>query len=303
MTLTYDDLIERYTAWAEAAEDVRAALILGSRARSDHPADEWADLDFLVFARNPEQFIQSAEWATDIAPAWLSFVERTGDGKSWERRTLYAGGLDVDVALDPVEWLHGIVQQDLPPDIVDIIRRGVRILVDKDGFLAQLKDKPLPETTLFKKPSEAEFRNATGDFWYHTVWCAKHLRRGELWWAKGGVDGYLKGLLQQMLEWHAHALKGEKYDTWLRGRFLEEWADPRAVAALPHTFARYDADDIAHALVATMELYRWLEDETALAWGFSVPRQGEDEAAKLARELLEPYNSSHTPMPISLARR
>lgn len=52
--LTYDDLINSYTAWAEASDDVRAALILGSRARIDHPADEWSDLDILVFARNPE---------------------------------------------------------------------------------------------------------------------------------------------------------------------------------------------------------------------------------------------------------
>jgi hypothetical protein len=103
------------------------------------------------------------------------------------------------------------------------------------------------------------------------------------------VDAHLKWLLQLMLEWHAHAQKGQKFDTWMRGRFLEEWADPRAVAALPSTFAHYDAGDIAHALIATMELYRWLEDETALAWGFSVPREGEDQAARLARELLNPY--------------
>jgi aminoglycoside 6-adenylyltransferase len=226
-----------------------------------------------------------------IAPAILTFNERTGDGKSWERRTLYEGGLDVDVALNPVERLQGMLQQELPPDITDVIRRGVRILVDKDGLLAQLQGRPLPEITLFRKPAEAEFVNAVSDFWYHTLWSAKHLRRGELWWAKGGVDGYLKWLVQQMLEWHAHAQKGEKYDTWLRGRFLEEWADPRAVQALPYTYAHYDADDIAHALIATMALYRWLEDETALAWGYAVPKEGEDETAKLARALLSPYGA------------
>ena len=290
MRLTYEDLIERYTAWAEATEDVRAALILGSRARSDHPADEWADLDILVFARNPEQFIQSAEWAMDIAPAWLSFIERTGDGKSWERRTLYAGGLDVDVALDPAEWLQGFLGEELPADVVDIVRRGVRILVDKEGVLAQLLQRTLPNTTLNPQPSEAEFVNATSDFWYHTLWSVKHLRRGELWFAKGCVDGYMKGHLQRMLEWHARAQKGERYDTWLRGRFLDEWADPRARQALPSIYAHYNADDIARALIATMALYRWLEDEAALAWGYSVPREGEDEAAKLARVLLSPYS-------------
>jgi hypothetical protein len=26
-------------------DDIRAAFIIGSRARADHPADEWSDLD------------------------------------------------------------------------------------------------------------------------------------------------------------------------------------------------------------------------------------------------------------------
>lgn len=282
--LTYADLTERLTAWATATPDVRAALILGSRARTDHPADEWSDLDVLVFAHNHEQFIHSADWATALAPHWLTFVERAGDGKTWERRTLYEGGLDVDVALNPAEWLEGILH-GVPPDIADILRRGVKVLVDKDGRLAQIRELPLPNTPLIPKPTESEFINAVSDFWYHTLWSAKHLRRGELWWAKGGVDMHLKGHLQRMLEWHAHAQKGDQFDTWLRGRFLEEWADPRAVAQLRDAFAHYDARDIARALLATMNLYRWLEDETAARWGYLCPRKGEEQAASLTKQI------------------
>ena len=173
--LTYETLIDRITDWADITSDVRAALILGSRARKNHPADEWSDLDVLVFACNPDQFVQSGAWATALAPTWLTFIERTGDGKSWERRILYEGGLDVDVALEPVEALDGI-SQDIPPDIADIIRRGVKILVDKDGQMAQVMKMQLPESILFQKPTESEFINAVSDFWYHTLWSAKHLR-------------------------------------------------------------------------------------------------------------------------------
>jgi len=286
--LDFDDLIERMTAWATEHPDVRAALVLGSRARTDHPADEWSDLDILIFTHQQEQFIQSAEWAKAIAPAWLSFSERTGDGQSWERRTLYAGGLDVDVAVNPVEWLDAM-QVEIPPVMADIIRRGVRVLVDKDGKLSHILSLPLPQACLFEKPDQPTFINTTSDFWYHTLWSAKHLRRGELWWAKSGVDMHLKWLLQQMLEWHAQALKGDGYDTWLRGRFLEEWADPRAVEQLKDSFAHYDANDIASALSTTMHLYRWLEDETAAKWGYSLPLDGERQAASLTDQLLKEY--------------
>jgi aminoglycoside 6-adenylyltransferase len=58
--LTFDDLTERIAAWAESHPDVRAALTLASRAHLDHLADEWSDLDMLMFAHHPDQFIQSS---------------------------------------------------------------------------------------------------------------------------------------------------------------------------------------------------------------------------------------------------
>jgi aminoglycoside 6-adenylyltransferase len=284
--LTYEDLIQRVITWAESNSAVRAALLLGSRARTNHPADEWSDLDVLVFAENPDQFIQSSDWVKTIAPFWLTFIERAGDGESWERRTLFEGGLDVDLAFNTPEWLDGI-QGEIPPIMVDIVRRGVKVLVDKDGNLARVLSMPMPDCSPSGKPSQHDFNNAVSDFWYHTLWSARHLRRGELWWAKSCVDMYLQGLLRQMLEWHAHALKGDGHDTWMRGRFLEEWADPRAVDQLKNTFAHYDAKDTARALRATMDLFRWLEDETVEKWGFSIPIDGEQHAARVTLHLLD----------------
>ena len=42
----------------------------------------------------------------------------------------------MDVAITPLSgWTS--LQENIPPDIVDIIRRGVKVLVDKDGKLTQ----------------------------------------------------------------------------------------------------------------------------------------------------------------------
>ncbi len=201
---------------------------------------------------------------------------------------LYEGGLDVDVAINPEEWLDEILQ-GIPPDVGDIIRRGVKVLVDKDGKLARIMKMPLPAEGIYQKPDQAKFVNAVSDFWYHTLWSAKHLRRGELWWAKSGSDMHLKILLKDMLEWQAHAVKGEQFDTWLRGRFLEEWADPRAVEQMRSAFGHYEAGDIARSLRVTMDLYRRLEDETAAIWGYSIPLEGEHEAAQKTLELLKRF--------------
>jgi aminoglycoside 6-adenylyltransferase len=282
----YERLLQRITAWSHKEPDIRAAMIIGSRARADHPADEWSDLDVLLFVRDPERYTRSADWVAGFGTVWLTFAERTPDGGAWERRVLYAGGLDVDFALNPAQWLEHMAANGLAPEMADVIRRGVRVLVDKDSLVGKILQLPLLDAAPFLQPSQAEFVSAVSDFWYHSLWSAKHLRRGELWWAKAGCDGRLKSLLQQMIEWHAHAMRGATHDTWMRGRFLEEWADPRAVEQLSSVFAHYDRQDIARALWATMELFRWLAVETAKRWQYIYPASSDQAVTDLVRQLL-----------------
>ena len=283
--LSYDNLAQRFVNWAQSEADLRAAMIIGSRSREDHPADEWADLDIVIFTSTPQRYIGSVEWLDNIDPPWLTFIESTPDG-GWERRALFAPGLDVDFAIIPAQYLDSLLNTTLPPMWVDIFRRGARILLDKDGAVAQLMQKPSPDAPLFQIPTETEFLNLVNDFWYHAVWTVKHLRRGELWWAKSGCDDRLKSLLRQVLEWHAHALKGPAYDTWMRGRFLEEWADPRALNELPAIFAHYDRQDIARATQRTMDLFRWLAIVVSQKWGFAYPTMGDQSATRLVEQIL-----------------
>ena len=79
----------------------------------------------------------------------------------------------------------------------------------------------------------------------------------------------MKRLMREMTECHARATHGPDYDTWHEGRFLDQWADPRAVAGLTNAYAHYEESDVRRALWATMELFRWLSVETAERLGAS----------------------------------
>ena len=309
---TFAALEARIAAWAEARPDVRAAMVLGSRARSDTPADAYSDLDLLLLATDPARYLDSADWLADLGVPRLTFVEGTAVGGGKERRVLFDGGLDVDFSVFPVALFAGLAplleHADLAavstrdnagqsPDVAraleladalgSVARRGHRILVDKDGILARVLAKinalPAPPTPL---PSEHEFAETASDFWYHTLWAARKLRRGELWIALRSCNGYLNGLLLRMLTWHARATHGPDYETWHDGRFLERWADRETLAALHDCFARYDADEVRLALLATMDLFRRLATETAAALALPYSADGGDYATSLVRTLL-----------------
>ncbi len=72
----------------------------------------------------------------------------------------------------------------------------------------------------------------------------------------------------------------------MRGRFLEEWADPRAMMELRGAFARYDTGEIWRALAATADLFRWVSVETAGRCGYAYPTFGAEQATELVHKLL-----------------
>jgi aminoglycoside 6-adenylyltransferase len=285
----YQKLEERLVRWAQREDNLRAALVFGSRARDDHVADAWSDLDVLLLARDPERYRSARDWVHQIGRPWVAFLEPTPDGNGYELRVLFEGGLDVDFCPDSIDRFWQMLQGDLSPVDADLLSRGVRVLVDKENLSGRLAALRL-ERAGAASPGEAEFLNAVNDFWFHAVWTAKRLRRGEIWRAKHCCDVYLKKLLLRMLEWHARASRGPHVDTWVGGRFLNEWADPRAIDALPAVFAHYDPDDIWRALLATMALFRWLAVEAAELLGYEYPYLGDDRATEWVQKYADGAN-------------
>ena len=92
----------------------------------------------------------------------------------------------------------------------------------------------------------AALAQLASDVWYHALWAAKKLRRGEVWVARACVDCYLQARLVELAALDARTLDPAA-DTWHGGRFLERWADERIVDGLWHSLTR-DRDDVPGAI-------------------------------------------------------
>ena len=288
----YQAIIDKFLAWAQGEENIRAAMVLGSRARADTPADEFSDLDLLVFARDIRPYVDSAGWVRRFGIVWLTFMEATADGRSLERRVLYQGGLDVDFSLAPVSLVMPMVEQGFPNDVRVTLSRGYRFLLDKDGLQARIGAcdlKPAPAA----HPGEGEFGELASDFWYHAVWTAKKLARGEVLLAKSVCDGLLKRQIRRMAEWQARAAHGLAYDTWHEGRFFEKWADPAIVRQLRGAYARYDGDEVWAALAATMEIFARSARETARQLKIDYSADSEQHAREFVSSLLHRFQNKN----------
>lgn len=268
----YGPIVQSFRRWADEDPDVRAALVVGSQARTDLPADAWSDLDVVVFHTDPRRLLASTDWFGRFGAVVLSVVEPTAVLGGLERRVLYSEGRDVDFSVFPSEAIPLIAASR---EGLEVLRRGYVVLLDKDQQLAKLR--PVLEGGSPERrglPTEERFQAGVADFWYHVLWTAKKLRRGELWSAKLGCDGYLKRQLAEMIEWQTLAV-GEGVDVWHEGRFLDRWADAAVRRRLPATFGGYEPRDLSRALRETGRLYSELARQVAGAQGWTYPADAE----------------------------
>jgi aminoglycoside 6-adenylyltransferase len=256
-----DLMCARVADWASAREDVRALVLVGSHARTQVPADRWSDLDFIFVLADAQPYLDDSRWVGEFGRPVLTFLESTLDGH-WERRVLYETGEDVDFVLFPASVVERLPTSE---GAAELLARGYRVLLDRIG-LAETLAAVASAWTPTGSPSERELRELASDFWYHALWTAKKLRRGEIFVAIECLDAYLKARLVKLLGWHARALD-PSVETWHGGRFLERWADPGALAALERAYAHYDLRDVARALWETIDLWQGVEEETARRLG------------------------------------
>ena len=246
-------------AWARAHEDVRALVLVGSLARTDAPADEWSDVDVVALVDDPARWLGDAEWVHELGEPVLTFLEPAAVGELVERRVLLKGGVDVDVVPVPVARADEL----LGPAAV-VFQRGYRVLHDEVGIADRLALLE-PADAEVSLPTASELEQHGADVWYHGLWTAKKLARGELWTAHGCLESYLRYRLVMLLRWRA-ALDGAA--AWHEGRFLEQWAGepPEPLAA---TYGTHDVEGIRGALWGLLDLAARLESELCERLGYA----------------------------------
>jgi aminoglycoside 6-adenylyltransferase len=287
-----DALLERFVDWAGRRDDIRAAIVVGSRARRDVPHDEFSDLDIPFFCTEPAKYTMRKDWLSDIGAPVVSFREPTSDGNNFEHRVLFEPDLDVDFVPLPAGDLNRLAAME--PEVAGRwlagkpgLTRGCLVVLDKDGIMPILVGLPTARGPT-PPPTADEYAETVNGFLYRALWTARKLRRGELWTAKESLDVGMKRLgLLPMLEWHAMAVFGDDHDTWHDGRFLEKWAEPSAAKRLPGTFARYDSADIGRALHSSMDLFRDLAAVVSERNGFEYPTSADTRIRDLVDRTLE----------------
>ncbi len=274
MSNKYDEIIRNFINFSKTCDEFRSAAIIGSRARTEIPADEFSDLDITILSNNPKKHIYSTNWLDEIGEVYITFVENLPFGNEKERRVMFSNALDVDFAIVPASQAEVMFSS---PEIISVFRKGFKILFDKDDLFSLLEiSSNETEQPKMKKPSEFDVQNTIQDFWYHCIWSLKKIQRGEYWTAKMCVDGYMKSLMLRMIEWDYQLNQTESKEIWHNGRFFEKWVDQEIQDEMKCCFSHYDKADIILALNNSMRLFSRVSKRVCKKLIFKYPQKAED---------------------------
>jgi len=263
MDSRYKDIVDKIIKYGETSELVKAEVLIGSQSRQIDCADEYSDIDVMLFVSDIDFFINSDEWISSLGKYYVSFVEKTVSG-GMERRVIFENAMDADFIFLQADDFSRI------NELSEIVSRSYKMLLDKANFTDIISHVAQSDKS-FSIPSESEIQNLISEFLFHVIWASKKVMRGELWAAITCVDGYMKKLLLRMIEYHSHALHGTDYDTWHNGKFIERWAEPWVVKEFQNIYARFSDKDIMKALLNTMNLFQKIAIETMDKWDYEYP--------------------------------
>ena len=126
-------LLEASIKWFNDEDNVRAVILIGSRAQKEK-TDRLAGIDLDLFVRDPDTLVEETGWLEVFKKPLLTHLDYEEDLVVW--RGIFESGLLVALFIQPLTTLTAI-QEQLPPYYLP----RYKVLVDKDG-----------QTTQFPKP-------------------------------------------------------------------------------------------------------------------------------------------------------
>jgi aminoglycoside 6-adenylyltransferase len=268
-------LLKSIEKWVKEEDNIRVAVLIGSRAQKEKP-DRLAGIDLDIFAARPADLVEYNAWTANFGNPWLSKFTYEEDLILWN--AVYEDGMLLAFYIQPLAVLDAI-QKELPPYYLP----QYKVLVDKDHLTRDFP-KTQPSLSHPEKPSSETFTDVLQQFWLDAYYTARYLWRGELWRTKH-YDWQLKQNLLLMLSWHATLVHNRTFFSAHEGDHLSEWVDPDTYTSLMPTFGRLYPADAWRALEETVKVFSQLAREVAPVVGVDYPDQWEDKFMALEEDL------------------
>jgi aminoglycoside 6-adenylyltransferase len=191
-----NEMLHLIFKYAMDHDQVRAAVLNGSRVNPRIQPDQYQDYDVVYFVTDVEPFRRNTSIVDYFGqrlivqlPEDMHDPPPTGDG-SYNYLMQFTDGTRIDLGFEPIAHLETCLQDSL-----------TKVLLDKDGLIRPLPP-PGEQSYLPKKPMLKQFDDCCNEFWWVNPYVAKGLIRHQMTYARHALDVTVRSQLMKMVTWH-----------------------------------------------------------------------------------------------------
>ncbi|WP_455222120.1 aminoglycoside 6-adenylyltransferase [Kaarinaea lacus] len=260
---TESEVLAQFDKWAQVDENIRTAILAGSRANPKARLDFLSDYDIALYVTNLKPFHESDDWLRTFGSILVRWplVPRSTFNSNWlTRLVFFEDGVRVDFQITDAKHIE--------PNTYD---NGYRVLVDKDGLTETLNEPTFTKFNI-KKPSKTQYATLINDFWWDATYVPKYLVRDELPFAKYMLDNELRySYLHQVLEWYIGCEQDWAVNTGCHGKWFKRYLEKETWSEYQSTYAGSGIEENWSAFFRLIELFRKLGKGVAERLGYAYP--------------------------------
>jgi aminoglycoside 6-adenylyltransferase len=265
---TSEEIYSLITSVAQNDERIRVVILNGSRANSKLKEDRFSDFDIVYIVTGLDSFTRNHKWIDVFGetlivqmPDQMLIPAPSGpstDETSFGYLMLFKDGNRIDLTL----FSSDKVKDEFKPGSLSVI------LLDKDKQFSLLPP-PSDADYIIKRPGEKEFQDCCNEFWWVSTYVAKGLWRNEITYAKYMMEGPVRDMFMQMLEWYVGLRTDFSVSFGKNGKHIEEYIEPSLWKQVLATYPDSDIKNIWKALFLMTNLFSEIAQSIALKLIFS----------------------------------
>ncbi len=268
-------------------DQVRAAVLNGSRVNPRIQPDRYQDYDVVYFVTDVEPFRRNTSIVDYFGqrlivqfPEDMNDPPPVGDG-SYNYLMQFIDGTRIDLGFEPISHLEICLKDSL-----------AKVLLDKDGLV-----KPLPppseQSYLPKRPTQKQFDDCCNEFWWVNPYVAKGLIRHQMTYARHALDVTVRSQLMKMIIWHIAIRADWKISAGQFGKHLQKQMDPDDYRSLIKTYADGRESSTWEALFQMQELFRRTGRQVGSKLQYQYPDEDDARVSVYTHRMKEDWKELH----------
>lgn len=266
----YENLTKKLTDLAKGSPAIRAIFIVGSKTRDSSYNDRWSDIDYIIFTRNKESFLDNEDWMRKLGNP-LTRIKQLTAGNDIEWSVSFDDGLDADFVFTSNKVTPFLIRTILSIAHAtgwslfrnllfqlnmgaSLYRSGYRCVYDLDDVEATIRELlkiKQPKATF--APETLESRNTC--FWHYLERAVRKYRRGEYYVVRSRIHGLVHDYVYPLIELRESRAHPEK-NIWYDGKLMETWIDPETNGRLSGLYRMETGEEIKRSIIGMIELYQ-----------------------------------------------